>query len=240
MRTISHLTLAEATALLACICLLPGWLLYRTLRRNRQLQAEKDRLVHQLHHRLKNNLQIAMSLLSIQSHYLDNEMAQAAIGQSRNRMYALSLIHQRLFRPDDLELIDIKRYVPDLVQYLRDNFPNQQRIVFHLDIDPTPLDAAIAVPIGLILNESISNSLQWAFPGDRSGAIRIVLHQRQGLFLTIADDGIGLGPREKSQRRLSMGFQLMDTLVEQLEGDIAIAGDDGTRISIRLPPTSDV
>jgi two-component sensor histidine kinase len=79
-------------------------------------------LVKQLHHRVKNNLRIVMSLLNTQSHYLDNEKAQAAISQSRNRMYALSLIHQRLYQPDNIEQIDMKRYVPDLVQYLRDSF----------------------------------------------------------------------------------------------------------------------
>ena len=194
-----------------------------------------DSLVNLLHHRVKNNLQIVLSLLNTQSHYLDNEKAQAAIGQSRNRMFALSLIHQRLFQSDDLELIDMKSYVPDLVQYLRDRFPGQRRIAFHLDIDPTPLDVAIAIPIGLILNESISNSLQWAFPGDRPGAIRIVLQQQQGLFLEIADDGVGLPPGHESQRQQSMGIQLMETLVQQLDGVITIDGDKGARVSIRLP-----
>ena len=211
------------------------WLRYRTLRRNRQLEAEKEWLVKELHHRVKNNLQIVMSLLNTQSHYLDNETAQAAIGQSRNRMYALSLIHQRLYQPDNLEQIDMNKYVPDLVQYLRDNFPDRRRIAFHLDIGPTPLDVTIAVPIGLILNEAISNSLQWAFPGDRPGAIRIVLRQQQGLTLEIADDGIGLPAGHESQRQHSMGIQLMENLVQQLEGSITITGDNGTRVSIRLP-----
>jgi len=208
---------------------------YRSLSRNRQLQAEKEWLVKELHHRVKNNLQIVMSLLNTQSHYLDNEKARAAISQSRNRMYALSLIHQRLYQPDNLEQIDMKRYVPDLVQHLRDSFPSQRRIVFSLGIDPAPLDVAIAVPLGLILNEAISNSLQWAFPGDRPGAVRIVLHYPEGLFLEIADDGIGLPSGHQSQHHSSMGLQLVETLVQQLEGYITITGDGGTRISIRLP-----
>jgi len=208
---------------------------YRTLRRNRQLEAEKEWLVNELHHRVKNNLQIVMSLLNTQSHYLDNEKAQAAIGQSRNRMYALSLIHQRLYQPDNLEQIDMTRYIPDLVHYLRDSFPGRQRIVFHLDIDPVPLDVAIAVPVGLILNEAISNSLQWAFPGDRPGAVHIMLRQQQGLILEIADDGIGLPQHHESLRQQSMGAQLMETLVQQLEGNITITGDNGTRVSIRFP-----
>jgi len=214
-----------------------GFFRYRTLRRNRQLQAEKEWLVKELHHRVKNNLQIVISLLNTQSRYLDNEKAQAAIGQSRNRMYALSLIHQRLYQSDNLELIDLKRYVPDLVQYLRDSFPDRRHIVFHLDVDPTPLDVAVAVPVGLILNESISNSLQWAFPGDRPGTVCIVLRQQQGLFLEIADDGVGLPPGHESQRQPTMGIQLMKTLVQQLEGAIAITGDNGTRVSIRFPNT---
>jgi two-component sensor histidine kinase len=213
------------------------WLRYRTLRRNQQLQAEKDWLVKELHHRVKNNLQIVMSLLNTQSHYLDNEKAQAAIGQSRNRMYALSLIHQRLYQPDNLEQIDMNRYIPDLVQYLSDSFPGRRQIAFHLDIDPAPLDVAIAVPVGLILNESISNSLQWAFPGDRPGVVHIILRQQQGLYLEIADDGIGLPPDHESRRQQSMGIQLMETLVQQLEGAITITGENGTRVSIHLPPT---
>jgi two-component sensor histidine kinase len=224
-------------ALLVVILGFLYYIRYRSMRRSRQLQAEKEWLVKELHHRVKNNLQIVMSLLNTQSHYLDNEKAQAAISQSRNRMYALSLIHQRLYQPDNLEQIDMKRYVPDLVQYLRDSFPNQRRIVFHLDIDPAPLDVAIAVPIGLILNEAISNSLQWAFPGDRSGSVRILLNYQQGLFLEIADDGIGLPSGHESQRQQSMGFQLIETLVQQLEGAVSVTSANGTRISIRLPHT---
>ena len=210
---------------------------WRTHRRNRQLQAEKDWLVKELHHRVKNNLQIVMSLLNTQSLYLDNEKAQEAISQSRNRMYALSLIHQRLYQSDDLERIDMKRYIPDLAQHIRDSFPEQRRIVFHFDVDPQPLDVAIAIPVGLILNEAISNSLQWAFPAKRPGAVRIVLWQRDEILLEIADDGVGLGPDNPSARHHTMGIHLMETLVQQLEGSIVMAGDKGARISIRLPQT---
>ncbi|HEY4108518.1 sensor histidine kinase [Puia sp.] len=203
--------------------------------RNRQLLAEKEWLVKELHHRVKNNLQIVMSLLNTQSHYLDNEKAQAAIGQSRNRMYALSLIHQRLYQSDNLERIEMKRYVPDLVQHLRDSFPVQRRVAFHLDIDPHPLDVAVAIPIGLILNEAITNALQYAFPDKHAGSIRIGLWQPHGILLEIADDGIGLGPDFDIRRRHTMGLQLIETLVQQLEGTVLVTGEKGVRISIRIP-----
>jgi two-component sensor histidine kinase len=246
----------------AAILLISGPLLYnryRIARRNRQLQAEKDWLLNELHHRVKNNLQIVISLLSTQSIYLDNEKAQAAIGQSRNRMYALSLIHQRLYQNDNLEWVDMSRYISDLVEYLRDNFPKQRHILFHFDIDPQPLEVATAIPLGLILNEAITNSLQYAFPekraekhlekqpanhagkspGAKPGNIHIRLRPQQGLLLEITDDGIGLDGDFDAQHQHSMGIQLIETLVQQLEGTMTITGDQGVRISIQIPPQNE-
>src|SRR5579872_1472485 len=129
------------------------------LKENEKLSDEKEWLLKEIHHRVKNNLQIAMSLLNTQTFYLDNEKAVEAIRQSRNRMYAMSLIHQRLYQADNLELIHMDGYVPELIAYIEDSFASNRNIHFRTDVDPVQLDVAQAVPIGLIINEAVTNSI---------------------------------------------------------------------------------
>ncbi len=119
-----------------------------------KLLDEKEWLLKEIHHRVKNNLQIAMSLLKSQSFYLENEKAVAAIRQSRNRMYAMSLIHQRLYQSDNLELIHMNRYIPELIDYIEDSYAGDRNIRFRMNIDPVKLDVAQARPYRLDLSST--------------------------------------------------------------------------------------
>ena len=201
-----------------------------------KLLNEKEWLLKEIHHRVKNNLQIAMSLLNTQTYYLDNEKAVEAIRQSRNRMFAMSLIHQRLYQSDNLELINMNRYIPELINYIEDSFARDRNIQFRACIDPVRLDVAQAVPIGLIINETVTNSIKYAFPDRDGGVINIVLKYLEGknILLEIADDGVGVKPGFDIKQTNSMGMQLIDTLNQQLEGTMTVQNRNGLVISIVL------
>jgi len=202
-----------------------------------KLLNEKEWLLKEIHHRVKNNLQMAMSLLNTQSFYLENEKAIAAITQSRNRMYAMSLIHQRLYQTDNLELIDMSRYIPELVDYIKDSSSGNGLIFFETRVDPIRLDVAQAVPIGLVVNEAVTNSIKYAFPERIGGTIRVLLQQvlEDHVLLEIADDGVGLGDDFDLRSTRSMGMLLIDSLNQQLEGRLEIQSRDGLIISITFP-----
>jgi two-component sensor histidine kinase len=201
-----------------------------------KLLKEKEWLLKEIHHRVKNNLQIAMSLLNTQTYYLDNEKAVEAIRQSRNRMFAMSLIHQRLYQSDNLELIHMDRYIPELIDYIEDSVARDRNISFRTQIDCIRLDVAQAVPIGLIVNEAVTNSIKYAFPHRDGGCIDILLNckEENSIFLQIADNGVGVKPDFDIRKEKSMGMQLIDTLNEQLDGTMTMENHNGLVISIVL------
>src|ERR1700722_9848937 len=208
--------------------------------RNRLL-SEKEWLLKEIHHRVKNSLQIAMSLLNTQSLYLENEKAVAALIQSRNRMHAMSLIHQRLYQSDNLELIHMDRYIPELIRCIEENLAEDRYLHFELHIDPVRLDVAQAVPIGLIINEAVTNSIKYAFPDKDDGVVCIKLQHLgdEGTVLEIADNGIGLREDFDITRVRSMGMELICTLNLQLEGRMTIQKTGGTVISITFLRAAD-
>jgi two-component system, sensor histidine kinase PdtaS len=199
-----------------------------------KLLAEKEWLLKEIHHRVKNSLQVAISLLNTQSHYLENEKAPAALRQCRNRMYAMSIIHQRLYQSDNLELIQMNRYIPELIKYIGESFAEDRHLHFRLHIDAVRLDVDQAVPIGLIINEAVTNSIKYAFPDRNDGVIDISLQdlRDKGLRLEIADDGIGLREDLGIKRVRSIGMELIDSLKLQLEGRMTISNKGGTAICI--------
>ncbi|MVM41707.1 tetratricopeptide repeat protein [Spirosoma sp. HMF3257] len=201
-----------------------------------RLLTEKEWLLKEIHHRVKNNLQIVMSLLNTQSAYLTDEAAMLAIRDSQHRVQAISLIHHKLYQSENLSSIDMSTYIRELVEYLRDFFGTGQRIRFETHIDPVKLGVSYAVPIGLILNEAITNSIKYAFPDNSVGQIVISFQHTGGMtyLLTIADNGIGLPATMDSQQHDSLGLSLMRGLSDDIDGHFAIANDKGTRITMRF------
>jgi two-component sensor histidine kinase len=200
------------------------------------LLREKEWLLREVHHRVKNNLQIVMSLLSSQAAYLEDEKALLAIQESQNRIHAISLSHQKLYLSEKIALIDMSAYIREVVEYLHDSLQMQDQVRFDLSIDPIELNGAVAVPLGLIINEAVTNSLKYAFPGGRQGQISIALRQsdQQGCLLTIADDGIGLPADFDLSRSRSLGMNLMKGLSKQLDGSLEIESPDGLTIQVRF------
>ena len=199
-----------------------------------KLINEKEWLVKEIHHRVKNNLQIVVSLLNTQAAHLKEGEALNAITESQHRMQAISLLHQKLYHHNDSS-ISMNDYITEMVSYLKESFP-AGRIYFDVAIDEIKLDVSQAAPVGLILNEAITNAIKYAFPGNANGVISIELRCNADniIFFTIADNGIGLPADWKTQKKASMGIKLMETLTEQLEGAIDIEGDKGVSVHIEF------
>jgi two-component sensor histidine kinase len=200
----------------------------------RHLLTEKEWLLKEIHHRVKNNLQIVMSLLNSQSAYIENESALTAIHDSQHRVHAMSLIHQKLYNTENLSSIDMSLYIRELASYLADSFNMGQRIRFELAIEPLEMDVSQAVPLGLILNEAITNSIKYAFPNDEEGVIKITLSNTSHTqyLLEISDDGIGIPSHLKNKKTGSLGMSLMAGLSEDLDGSFSIENNNGTVIRI--------
>ncbi|PWK79827.1 two-component sensor histidine kinase [Mucilaginibacter oryzae] len=207
---------------------------YDTLKK---VLSEKEWLLREIHHRVKNNLQIVISLLNTQSAYINNQDAMDAIRNSQHRMYAMSLIHQKLYQSDSLATIDMKWYVHELVSYMRECFDIDKNIRFLIETDEVNLDVAQAVPLGLILNEAVTNAIKYAFPDKRFGTVSIILQRdtAHNCTLMIADNGIGLPEGFDEGSLNSLGMNLMKGLSEQLGGTFTLTSDKGLHIHIAFP-----
>jgi len=197
-----------------------------------KLLGEKEWLVKEIHHRVKNNLQIVMSLLNTQAAFLGDKDALNAIRESRYRMQAISLIHQKLYQSDNMALIDMRNYINELIVFLKDGFSDVNRIKFDLQIAPVKLDVAQSVPVGLILNEAITNAIKYAFTGNGTIIVSLQPADTGYLTLVIADNGKGFPEGEIPTQRGSMGMMLMHTLAEQLDGSLHIESRHGVAITI--------
>ncbi|GAA0554661.1 sensor histidine kinase [Chitinophaga japonensis] len=207
--------------------------------KNRCLQhllTEKEWLLKEVHHRVRNNLQIVISLLNIQSAYLDNDAALHAIRQSQHRISAMSLVHQKAYQSGAISTIDMHEYTQELLHYLKEHFNTGPQLVFACRVDNIQLDISAAVPVGLILNEAITNAIRHSFPGGRAGHITVEMAYlaTDQLLLVISDDGIGLGPDFDFEAQPAIGLRLIRMLSEQLEAALKINGGPGCRIEVRF------
>ncbi|WP_433763579.1 histidine kinase dimerization/phosphoacceptor domain -containing protein [Flavobacterium ginsenosidimutans] len=202
----------------------------------RHLLDEKEWLLKEIHHRVKNNLQTVISLLNSQSAYLDNDMALSAIKNSQHRIHSMSLIHQKLYNSENISTINMPNYIRELVEYLRESFSLGQRIRFELKIDPLELDVAQAVPLGLILNESITNSIKYAFPDNQTGMIYITLEatSEEKYLLTIADNGVGFDANMSFTKINSFGLSLIKGLSDDLDAVFSMENNNGTILKIEF------
>ncbi|SEN77271.1 Two-component sensor histidine kinase, contains HisKA and HATPase domains [Mucilaginibacter gossypiicola] len=209
--------------------------LQKLLNEKDNLLDEKDWLLKEVHHRVKNNLQIVMSLLNTQSAFLKNNAALAAIRESQNRVQAIALIHQKLYSNSDVSYIDMSVYINELISYLADCYnPGDRGIRFEQIVQPVKLDVAQAVPVGLILNEAITNAIKYAFPMQR-GEIKITLQlAEETIILTITDNGIGLPGDFDIQKASSLGMEMMKALSKQLGGYFKMENCGGAVITVEF------
>ena len=220
---------------------LMGFALYRAYRGKRKQNdllekrnEEKEFLIKEIHHRVKNNLQVLSSLLNLQSDYIADPAALDAVLEGRNRVQSMGLIHQKLYMGDDLAAVEMRNYVEELAEHLLDSFSMEERITIDYDIDLPPTDVDTAIPLGLIINELLTNSLKYAFPDKREGTIilRLFLDPASKLILEVADDGVGKGAVPADRQSTSFGTDLIKILSKKLKGRIEVLNGAGytTRI----------
>jgi two-component sensor histidine kinase len=207
--------------------------------KNTQLQkllGENEILLREVHHRVKNNLQIVMSLLTSQSAFLQDPKALSAVKESKHRVQAMALIHQRLYQSSDVTVVLMPEYITDLVYYLRDSFADGRRVIFDLKVEPISLDVLQAVPVGLILNELVTNAFKYAFPHTSQDAITVRLQRTaDGVTeLFVADNGRGFPPGYDPAQSRSYGMLLIQGLVNDLGGSLERSHDQGTAYWIRF------
>ncbi|KQS36198.1 sensor histidine kinase [Pedobacter sp. Leaf194] len=201
------------------------------------LVKEKEWLLKEVHHRVKNNLHTVICLLESQAAYLKGD-ALAAIQSSEHRIYAMSLIHQKLYQTDDIKTVDMSNYLPELIRYLEESFGMQSRVRFSFDIQQINLGVSQAIPISLIVNEAVTNSFKYAFNDNRSGLINIgMAMENEKIQLIISDNGTGIDLLLAKQTSKSLGLSLMKGLTEDIEGELEFENDNGTKITITF--TSD-
>jgi PAS domain S-box-containing protein len=194
---------------------------------------EKEVLLKEIHHRVKNNLQVISSLLNLQSHRIHDPKDVDAFNASMDRIKSMALIHDKLYRSENLASIYFPGYVSDLVRGLVANYSTGKGIELDLRVDPISLNVDNAIPLGLIVNELVSNALKHAFSGGKQGKVVIGLHiEGSDAVLVVSDNGIGFPDGLDFANTESLGMQLVVTLVEQLEGTITLNGNQGTEFRI--------
>jgi two-component sensor histidine kinase len=196
-------------------------------------------LLKEIHHRVKNNLQIVSTLLDLQSNYVKDEKTKILLQESQTRLHTMALIHEKLYGSQNLENIDFADYIQSLVEYLKEALISEsQEIVFTLDTEHIYLNIDIAIPCGLIINELITNSLQHAFNKQNFGEVSIVFKKSFGnnYCLIVSDNGKGLPEEINIEETKSLGLNLVYSLVKfQLEGNLTITKNRGTSWKIEIP-----
>lgn len=197
---------------------------------------EKEVLLKEIHHRVKNNLQVISSLLDLQASHIQDERAIEMFRDSQNRVSSMGLIHERLYQAEDLARIDFSDYIRDLVNNLFYSYSvDAAAVQLDIQVNEVVLDVDRGIPCGLIINELVSNSLKYAFPEGRKGVIHITLQNTGGkVELMVDDNGIGIPEGTDLQNTPSLGLKLVNTLVRQLKGAVTLERGKGTRFTIEF------
>ena len=211
--------------------------LHEQQRQLRQSLAEKDVLLKEIHHRVKNNLQIIASLLSLQSEFVEDAEGKKMLTEMNTRVRSIASIHELLYAAGDFSRIEFSRYVNNLVRdVIALNGKRATQVQVAIEAEPLLVQLTEAVPCGLIVNELLTNAFKHAFPEGRPGQIQVVFHAADSeCLLEVADDGIGLPEYIDPRSTNSMGFQLLHLLIQQLNGTLAVTRETGTRFAIRFP-----
>ena len=201
---------------------------------------EKEVLLREIHHRVKNNMQIISSLLNLQAREIDDPAVVQMFKESQTRIRSMAFVHERLYRSKDLSRVDLSGYIGSLLAHLSRIYDvGAERIRFETEIEDISLEISTAIPCGLLINELVTNSLKHGFPGDRAGIIRLEL-RRQGseggdrFLLRVADDGVGFPQGLDFQMTESLGMQIILMLVDQIDGAIEREPGPGTAFRIEF------
>ncbi len=209
-----------------------GYLSYLNRNRKNELlaikNAENELLMKEIHHRVKNNLEIVSSLLALQSAQIDDSNTKEAIAVSQNRVNSIGIVHQKLYQGTNLGAVEMKDYFLNLSESILDSFGAEQRIDLQLSMENLDLDIDTAVPLGLIVNELLTNCVKYAFPKGEKGTIIIKLNKKNNILrLEVADNGVG---KSGITHGTGFGGQLVSLLTQQLNGKMTEENQNGTKI----------
>jgi PAS domain S-box-containing protein len=212
----------------------------RAEERIRTSLEEKDVLLKEIHHRVKNNLQVITSLLNLQAGRIDHEPSLQAFEACKNRISSMALVHEKFYRSENFARIDFKDYVASMARELSWLYDTGSDIAVDVDIDNITLDIQTAIPCGLIINELLTNALKHAFPAQRKGRIRIAFSKTGGaeFELIVEDDGIGIPGTVDLEAKETLGLQLVRVLIRQMGGSLELSRKKGTAYRIRLSDSS--
>ena len=202
----------------------------------RESLAQKELLVREIHHRVKNNLQLVMSLLNLHARRIRDPRAEAAFAEARSRINALATLHRRLYESESLQQVDLRWFLEDLcVELRRGGLSGSRHIELTVEAPDEVIGPEVAVPLGLLVTEAITNAYKHAFPGREEGRIevRVIRESHTHLVLQITDNGAGFDPAEKEAGGL--GRSLIDAFVRQLHGELDIKSDHGTQVRVKFP-----
>lgn len=198
---------------------------------------EKEALLKEIHHRVKNNLQVISSLLGLQSRLIVDPATRRAFQESQNRVHSMALVHERLYQSESLSEIDSQEYVGELTAHLFISYGvSTSRVKLSLQVDKAPMNMDAAVPCGLVLNELVSNCLKYAFPDGRKGEIRIALRRNKDRLthLVVADDGVGLPADTTLWSTKSLGLRLVRILADQMGAAVEVNSGGGTEVRLNF------
>jgi PAS domain S-box-containing protein len=198
---------------------------------------EKEMLLREVHHRVKNNLQIISSLLSLQEDFQDDKEPQAVLRDSIDRVKSMALVHEKLYQSGDFARIEFQEYLSDLASELIIAYAaNPEAIVIRVDADSVVLGIGTAIPCALVANELLSNALQHAFPtGSGTVDVQMQVAEDTSVSLTVSDDGVGYPPDLAAVRKRSLGLKLVDQLAHQLGGSVTMTGPPGATSTLKFP-----
>ena len=200
---------------------------------------EKEVLLKEVHHRVKNNMQVIMSLLRLQTNYITDKHAKSLFKDSKSRVASMALIHEKLYKSKNLSSIDFNEYLRDLTQTLIQSYNIGHKMIrFELKIENVFLNINQAIPCGLIINELVTNSLKYAFPGNIKGKIAIDFHLNKDQYsLIVYDNGVGISADTVLENPKTLGLQLVNALIQQLHGTLELKRKNGTAFNICFSKT---
>jgi two-component system response regulator len=192
-------------------------------------------LLQEIHHRVKNNLQVISSLLRLQSRYINDQKSIDIFKETQNRVRSIAILHEKLYQSDDLAKIRFDEYVKILAEDLLYFYGlDKSNIKMNIDVEEISLNIETAIPCGLIIDEMVANSLKYAFPDGRNGEIKIELHSddQNKYFMSVSDDGIGISADIDPEKTDTFGMQLIKYLTKQLKATIKLDKGNGTAYNL--------